>query len=427
MSDFTSGFWSAFVAGITAVSILACILLLWISGKTKAITSHDNTTGHVWDGDLREMNNPLPRWWVGLFIITVLFAIAYLFLYPGMGSYKGSLGWSATGQFDKEVNQGNEQVAPLYAKFSGMSTEQLAKDPEAMGIGDRLFMNNCSQCHGSDARGSKGFPNLTDGDWNWGGTPDKIQETITHGRMGVMPPQAAAIGTPDDVRNLANYVLSLSGAPNDSTRAGLGKAKFVVCSACHGPDGKGNQALGAPNLTDNVWFLGPGVESHVVSMINNGHMGVMPAWESKFTPEQIKVLTAYVWGKGGGVAAPAAAPAPAAAAAPVAADSPSVTVDNGVVKFFFATGKADLATGADKALADVVAGVQAGKKAMISGFVDSSGNAAQNDELAKQRAFAVRDQLKALGVAEDKIELKKPENVDAGAGAQARRVEVSLV
>ena len=430
MSDFTSNFWPVFIAGTTLLGIFGCLVLVWVSGKTKVMTAADNTTGHVWDGDLREMNNPLPRWWVGLFIITCIFSLAYLYLYPGLGSYQGSLGWTQTGQFEKEVARGNEQTAPIYAAFAGKSTEELAKDQQAMAIGDRLFMNNCAQCHGSDARGSTGFPNLTDGQWNWGGTPEQIHATIAQGRTGIMTPMAAAVGSSDDVRNLANHVLSLSKSPHDSVRANLGRDKFVACAACHGPDGKGNQALGAPDLTSGVFVHGPAVEAYIVNVINNGKTGVMPAWESKFTPEQLKVLTAYVWGKGGGVAGATPAAAAPAAAAPAAAadnDAASVVVENGVVKFFFATGKADLAGGADQALADVVAGVKDGKKAVVSGFVDSTGNAAQNEELAKQRAFAVRDQLKALGVAEDSIELKKPENIEAGAGAQARRVEVNLV
>ena len=431
MSDFTSNFWSVYVAGITIVSIFACLALLWISGKTKAATLKDNTTGHVWDQDLREMNNPLPRWWVGLFILTCVFSLAYLYLYPGLGTYQGSLKWSQTDQFEREVARGNEQTAPIYAAFAGKSAEELSRDPQAMAIGDRLFMNNCAQCHGSDARGSTGFPNLTDSNWTWGGTPDKIHETIADGRTGIMTPMGAALGGADDVRNVANYVLSLSGAPNDSVRAALGKSKFVVCAACHGPDGKGNPALGSPDLTRGIFVHGPVVEAHVIDMINNGKTGVMPAWKSKFTPEQLNVLTAYVWGKGGGVAGAQAATAAPAVAAPVgalapAADAASVAVENGVVKFYFATGKADMAANADKALAEIVAGVQAGKKAVVSGFVDHTGNAAQNEELAKQRAFAVRDQLKALGVAEDKIDLQKPADIDAGAGAQARRVEVSL-
>ena len=316
MSDFTSNFWSVYVAGITLISILACLALLWISGKTKPAEGggSDNTTGHVWDEDLREMNNPLPRWWVGLFIITCLFGLGYLALYPGMGSFSGKLQWSETKQFEDEVAKGNEQIAPIYAAFAGKSIPDLAKDPQAMAIGDRLFMNNCAQCHGSDARGGPGFPNLTDAYWTWGGTPEAILETITKGRTGVMTPMAAAIGTPEEVRNVANYALSLSNSPHDSVRANLGRAKFVeVCSACHGPDGKGNQLLGSADLTKAVFIHGPAVEQHVVDMINNGKMNVMPAWEGKLflTDAQLKVLAAYVWGKGGGVASEPAAAAEA--------------------------------------------------------------------------------------------------------------------
>ena len=188
MSDFTGNFWHLFVAGITLVGMIACLILLWFSGKTKAMTANDNTTGHVWDGDLREMNNPLPRWWVGLFIITVVFSLVYLAFYPGLGTYAGKFGWSAHGQYESEVAKANAQVAPLYAKFQAMPVEDVAKDPQAMAIGDRLFMNNCAQCHGSDARGSKGFPNLTDADWLHGGSPEKIKETLVQGRNGMMPP-----------------------------------------------------------------------------------------------------------------------------------------------------------------------------------------------------------------------------------------------
>ena len=308
MSDFTSNFWSLYVAGIALVGIFACLLLLWFSGKAKAMTANDNTTGHVWDEDLREMNNPLPRWWVGLFIITIVFALLYLALYPGLGNAAGKLGWTSAGQYEAEVAKGNKEVAPLYAKFQGMPPEDVAKDPQAMAMGDRLFMNNCAQCHGSDARGSKGFPNLTDADWLHGGTPDKIKETLTQGRIGQMPAMGAAVGTPEDARNVAHYVLSLSGSPHDSLRASLGKSKFGVCAACHGMDGKGNQALGAPNLTDDIWLHGWG-EAAIVDRINNGKVNQMPAQAAKLTEGQIHVLAAYVWGlsnKGVAAAAPAA-------------------------------------------------------------------------------------------------------------------------
>ena len=295
MSDFTSNFWPVYIASITILGMIACLVLLWFSGKTHAMTANDNTTGHVWDGDLREMNNPLPRWWVWLFIITVVFSLAYLVIYPGAGSFKGRLGWTSVGQYDKEVATGNKEIEPVYAKFSGMATEQLAADPKAMAIGERLFMNNCAQCHGSDARGSKGFPNLTDKDWLGGSAPDDIKNVILKGRTGNMPPMAAALGGSEDVTNVANFVLSLSKGPHDSVKAELGKAKFGVCAACHGPEGKGNPALGAPNLTDDIWLHGFG-EAAIVAMINNGKVGVMPAQADKLTPAQVDVLTAYVWG-----------------------------------------------------------------------------------------------------------------------------------
>ena len=296
MSDFINDFWSIYVAALTLIGIVACAILLWVTARARGVvnTSGDNTTGHVWDEDLREMNNPLPRWWMWLFVITIVFALAYLYAYPGLGSYKGQLGWSTAGDYDKEVATANKELEPLYARFTAMPPEQVAGDPAALAIGERLFMNNCAQCHGSDARGNKGIPNLTDGDWLHGGTPDKIKETLTLGRIGQMPPMAAAVGTPDDVKNVANYVLSLSGSPNDSVRAALGKAKFGVCAACHGPDGKGNQALGSANLTDNIWLHGYG-EDAIVAMINNGKVNQMPAQAEKLTTPQIHVLASYVW------------------------------------------------------------------------------------------------------------------------------------
>jgi cytochrome c oxidase cbb3-type subunit 3 len=297
MSDFTSGFWPIWITVIAVGGILACGLLLWLTSTIKIDSNDaDNTSGHVWDEDIREMNNPLPRWWVGMFIITIVFALGYLFLYPGAGSYTGKFGWTSANQYDSEVAVANKALEPLYAKFAAMKVEDLAKNEEAKAIGERLFMNNCAQCHGSDAKGNKGFPNLTDSDWIHGGSPEKIQETITNGRIGMMPPMAAAIGgTAEDVKNVANYVLSLSGSIHDAGRVAAGKEKFAMCAACHGPEGKGNQDVGAPNLTDNIWLHGAG-EAAIIKRVNEGKVNQMPAWGSKFTPEQIKVLTAYVWG-----------------------------------------------------------------------------------------------------------------------------------
>ena len=295
MSDFTGNFWSLYVAGLTLAGIVACLLLIWITARKKIVSASDNTTGHVWDGDLREMNNPMPRWWVWMFVGTIVFSLLYLVAYPGLGSYKGEMGWSTHAEYASEIEKANKELAPLYAQFTARKAEELAGDTVAMGVGERLFMNNCSQCHGSDARGSKGFPNLTDADWLHGGSPDKINETITLGRHGAMPAMAAAVGTPDDVKNVANYVLSLSGSPHDSVRSQLGKSKFTACAACHGVDGKGNQALGAPNLTDDTWLHGWG-EPAIVAIINSGKINDMPGQAGKLTEAQIHVLTAYVWG-----------------------------------------------------------------------------------------------------------------------------------
>ncbi len=292
MSDFFHIGWSIFVAAFTVLGLIWCLWLLFVASQRK-VMANDNTTGHVWDVDLKEMNNPLPRWWLWLFVITVVFAGIYLALYPGLGKFPGTLGWTSVGQYKTEQQRAQEQIAQIFARFNGKSAEELAKDSAAMGIGERLFGNNCAQCHGSDARGSKGFPNLTDTDWLYGGTHETIVETITKGRTGTMAPMAAAVGTADDVRNVANFVLSLSGSAHNSVAAQLGKPKFAVCAACHGPEGKGNPALGAPNLTDKVWLHGWG-EAAIVSIVNTGKTNVMPAFGERLSAEQIHVLAAYV-------------------------------------------------------------------------------------------------------------------------------------
>jgi cytochrome c oxidase cbb3-type subunit 3 len=297
MRDFTSSFWPLFVAVVSVLGVLYCAFLLWFSARVKVAATHtdDGTTGHVWDGDLREMNNPLPRWWLWLFIITLVFAAVYGLAYPTLGIFAGTLGWTSQGEYEAEVAKANADLQPLYAAFDAQTPEQLSQDPKAMAVGERLFMNNCAQCHGSDAHGSKGFPNLTDGDWLHGGTTDKIKESITKGRIGQMPPMAAAVGSSDDIRNVSHYVLSLSGSPHDFVRAALGKSKFGACAACHGVDGKGNPALGSANLTDKIWLHGWGEEA-ITGMIKAGKVNQMPAQEDRLTPSQIHVLTAYVWG-----------------------------------------------------------------------------------------------------------------------------------
>jgi cytochrome c oxidase cbb3-type subunit III len=295
MSDFVNNFWSVYVAGITVVGIIACFVLLIITARKKVAADTDNTTGHVWDEDLRELNNPMPRWWVWMFVITLVFGLLYLLAYPGLGAYAGKMQWSQVGAYEAEVAKAKADLEPLYARFTAMSAQDMVKDSQAMAIGERLFMNNCAQCHGSDARGSKSFPDLTDSDWLHGGAPENIKQTITQGRMAMMPPQAEVVGSAEDVRNLAHYVLSLSGSPHDSIKAALGKGKFTACAACHGMDGKGNTLMGAPNLTDDVWLHGWG-EQAIVDIINHGKMNEMPAQDKLLTAAQIDVLTAYVWG-----------------------------------------------------------------------------------------------------------------------------------
>jgi cytochrome c oxidase cbb3-type subunit 3 len=292
VSDFVNSGWGWFVAAATVVSLVFCLALLVVASRRK-VMAKDNTTGHVWDEDLREMNNPLPRWWMWLFVITVVFAAVYLAFYPGLGTNAGTLKWTSVGQYEAEQDKARAAMAPVYAKYVAMSAEQLAGDPPAMGIGQRLYLNNCAQCHGSDGRGSTGFPNLADKDWLGAGTHDYVKTTITAGRVGVMPPMAAAVGSGEDVRNVANYVLSLSGSAHNSVAAQLGKDKFAVCAACHGADGKGNPLLGAPNLTDKIWLHGWG-EQAIVNIVTQGKNNAMPAQGRLLTPEQVHVLGAYV-------------------------------------------------------------------------------------------------------------------------------------
>ncbi|MFM9917659.1 MAG: cytochrome-c oxidase, cbb3-type subunit III [Rhizobacter sp.] len=292
MSDFFSNGWSVFVAAASIISMLACLALLAVAARRR-VMSGDNTTGHVWDVDLKELNNPLPRWWMWLFIITVVFSFAYLALYPGAGSRAGTLGWTSAGQHQAEQEAARAAMQPVYARYAAASAETLMQDPAAMGIGERLFVNNCAACHGSDAHGSKGFPNLTDGDWLHGGDHATIIKTITEGRVGMMPPLAAVVGDAKDLHNVAQYVLSLSGAPHDAAAATAGQAKFAICAGCHGVDGKGNQVVGAPNLTDKIWLHGFG-EDAIIAMVTNGKTNVMPAQAQRLTTEQIHVLGAYV-------------------------------------------------------------------------------------------------------------------------------------
>ncbi|MGB6242061.1 MAG: cytochrome-c oxidase, cbb3-type subunit III [Castellaniella sp.] len=297
MSDFISSFWSYYIAVIALGGIAWCVYLLfsqraWLKRDVKVV----DTTGHVWDEDLTELNNPVPRWWTVMYLLLCVFALGYLVLYPGLGTWKGTLGFTAGKQVLQQQDALNAQIQPVYERFREMPIPDIARDNQAIDIGQRLFLNNCAQCHGSDAKGSRGFPNLTDADWLWGGEPEQIMETITKGRHGMMPPWGAVV-KPEDASAIAQYVRSLSGLAHDPLRVNAGKRGFdTYCIACHGAEGKGNPLLGAPNLTDGTWLYGSS-EATIVDTILNGRDNKMPAQETYLTPEQIRLLAAWVWGQ----------------------------------------------------------------------------------------------------------------------------------
>ncbi|MBR7059347.1 MAG: cytochrome-c oxidase, cbb3-type subunit III [Neisseriaceae bacterium] len=434
-SDFTSNFWTIYTAVIVIASFIGLVWLLVSQNKTKRTGDKVETMGHEWDG-IEEFNNPLPRWWFYLFIITVAFGIVYLILYPGFSSFKGIKGWTSANRYENEMAEAKAQYQPIYNKFANKSIEEISKDPEAKVIGQNLFNTYCIQCHGSDAKGAIGFPNLTDNDWLWGGSPEEIEETIRNGRIGVMQPYGGLDPFPqDEVTNVAHYVLSLNENESFRSKANadrVAKGKIIydqICFTCHQDDGKGLPGL-APNLTDNVWLWGSS-EKDIMNTIMQGHTNEMPKWENFLVDgddtAKLRILTAYVWGLSDHSKDPAPVATPAEDTATPVADTDSVVVgDDGVVKFYFASGSQDLSADAGESLAAILAGVAEGKKVVISGFHDASGDVAQNAELAKQRAMSVQKTLLELGIPEDAIELKKPESTDAGNEAEARRVEVSL-
>jgi len=285
--------WSLYVIILVLVNVLGALWLLWWTAKRRG-TSEASTTGHVWDGDLTEYNNPLPRWWLWLFILTVIFAAVYLALYPGFGNYAGRLGWTQAGQHRQEVAVADQQYAAHFARFDKLDAPTLRRTPEAMAAARNLFANNCSTCHGSDARGARGFPNLTDNDWLYGGDPDTLLATIANGRHGVMPPWGYALGAAG-VEDVIAYVLSLSqtGLPADMVAAG--KPRFdMFCTACHGVDAKGNQQLGAPNLTDDTWLYGDSSDS-IRLTLTKGRNNQMPAHLPLLGEQKVRMLAAYIY------------------------------------------------------------------------------------------------------------------------------------
>lgn len=291
-----SPFWSAWVIGLIVLNLgISFFLLLW-GTRVKIPTLSDGTTGHTWaHGVLREGVRKLPMWWFLLSLSMFAAAAVYLVLYPGFGSFKGTLGWTSHGELARDAAGTQTRLATLMQHFSVYPVEKLATDQAALQIGRRLFDDNCAACHGRAGLGDTllGAPNLADDDWLYGGDGNTLIASITQGRHGVMPAWGPVFGE-TGVTNLANYVLSLSGAPHDAAKAATGKAQFAVCAACHGANGQGNKAMGAPDLADKIWLYG-GDLATVEATIRNGRGGVMPGWSTRLSADQIRVVAAYVY------------------------------------------------------------------------------------------------------------------------------------
>jgi cytochrome c oxidase cbb3-type subunit 3 len=289
-------FWSTWVIVLVTVNLgITVFLFLW-GLRVDIPTLPDGTSGHVWaHGVLREGVRRLPTWWIVLSAASIIAGLGYLALYPGFGASAGMLGWSSGSELAQKQEANRRLEAPLLERIRGKPVETIAADPEALRVGQVLFIENCAACHGRDARGNRalGAPDLTDNEWLHGGDGKSILTSITEGRQGTMPPFA---GTKSDqeIRDLANYVLSLSGRTHDSLRAHFGKTAFSACAACHGADGKGNAALGAPNLTNAVWLYGGGLED-IVETIRRGRNGVMPAFRNRLGEENASLVAAWVY------------------------------------------------------------------------------------------------------------------------------------
>lgn len=291
-----TSFWSYWVSIITLGSIFGCVWLLYVTRKSQpSDTVTEDKTGHTYDG-IEEYDNPMPKWWLVFFMLTIVFGLIYLVIYPGLGNFKGIRGWTSVGQWEEEVKEANELYTPIFEAYAKTPIVDLAKDVEAMKVGQRLFANNCAVCHGSTGRGSLGFPNLTDDDWLYGGDPETIKTTLINGRNGQMPVKGLNPSmSSSDVDNLTHYLLSFSGRSDDKAAIQAGSEMYVTaCAACHGDDAKGDQSVGAPNLTDNIWLYG-GTAEKISQTLLYGRSGVMPAQKDKLSEHKIHLLAAYVY------------------------------------------------------------------------------------------------------------------------------------
>jgi cytochrome c oxidase cbb3-type subunit 3 len=285
-----SGFWSAWIILLTSITIVG---ITWILLSNRHRSSEEETTGHIFDG-IEEYDNPLPGWWLWGFLFTIVFGIGYLIIYPGFGHFSGVLGWTGVGQYEKAVDKANKEHGPMYQRLAATEIPELAQDEQAMRMARRLFNDSCAQCHGSDARGGRGYPNLTDKFWQWGGEPAQIKATIDGGRQAAMPSWQAALGD-QGVAETSEYVLQLSGRNAEPTMAKAGEKHFqTYCVACHGAEGGGNPMLGAPALNDSNWLYG-GTRGAIRATLREGRNGIMPAQHDLLYPEKVHLLAAYVY------------------------------------------------------------------------------------------------------------------------------------
>lgn len=349
-----SSFWSIWITVLTLGTLVGCYLLLRMCLKNFAGVPEGESMGHTFDG-IEELNNPLPKWWSTFFLLTIIWGFGYLLMFPGLGNWEGLTKWTSSNQgilnlkeseekaafakseaakkdglfgviveYDREIQRADEKYNPIFATYAALSIKEIAASQaqeidfevsddveltpeqqklvyskEALKVGQRLFLQNCSQCHGSDAGGTTGFPDLTDNDWLYGNTPEAIKETIMHGRkaQGMIAWQTM-LGGEQGVKDVAAFVLSLSNREAKEGNAAEGKAKFAMCTGCHGDEGQGSAVLGlpmgAPNLSDNVWLYG-GSERVVQESIRNGRAGVMPAWNKILGEEKVHLVSAYVY------------------------------------------------------------------------------------------------------------------------------------
>lgn len=312
-----SSFWSLWITVLTLIVIIGCFILLVLCSKNTSTTKEGEMMPHSYDG-IQEMNNPLPKWWSYMFYITIVFGIVYLILYPGLGNFKGLLNWTSANksiqtiedsalaidtaisenrwvQYDKEMAYADKIYGPVFQKYANMPLDELVHNKQALKIGGRLFLQNCAQCHGSDARGSKGFPNLTDNSWLYGGSLTEIKTTLLNGRNGMMLAKGGLPIADNEIKGLTEYVVKLSNRKHNAALAAQGQVSFMKgCFACHGMDGKGNKYMGAPNLTDKAWLYG-GSRNIISESIINGRAGMMPAWKDILGEDKVHILTAYVY------------------------------------------------------------------------------------------------------------------------------------